>query len=127
MLTRELVQRAATHARNRHKAHDTDALPPPAGNTTMYLLVAIFPWAWSGVGFGVFGLFYVTAQVTRDATQQRPTAQWYQQQQDIEREHAHCKQTPDDVDPDRSLLPIFEDHYKWQKNPTENTHEIHSL
>jgi hypothetical protein len=39
VLTRELVQRAATHARNRHKAHDTDALPPPAGNTTMYLLV----------------------------------------------------------------------------------------
>lgn len=40
ILTRERVQRAATHARNRHHAHDTDTLPPPAGNTTMYLLVA---------------------------------------------------------------------------------------
>jgi len=39
VLTRELVHRAATHARNRHRTHDTDELPPPAGNTTMYLLV----------------------------------------------------------------------------------------
>jgi hypothetical protein len=45
-LTHERLQRASEHARTRHRVHDTTALPPPAGNTTMYVLV-------EGLGMGV--------------------------------------------------------------------------
>jgi len=39
VLTPDRVQRASEHARTRHRMHDTTVLPPPAGNTTMYVLV----------------------------------------------------------------------------------------
>lgn len=38
-LTRELLQYAIVHARQRLRPHPADILPPPAGSTTMHVLV----------------------------------------------------------------------------------------
>ena len=64
------------------------------------------------------------AQIEREVSQKRPISKGYEHNQDVKRQHAEGKNAPDGVSPNCALLPVFEDHHEWHKNPAENTHTL---